>query len=247
MHDFSDYAVYFFYIQHMRHALTHVHPRMLWAILGFIVASLFCVSVVLAQTSTSEFTQEITADNLTVSIVDSDFATVGSPSFTMGASTFSFDCTTSTGIFGATSTQMIYVQNPDAADGGWTLTFAAAATTTLWEGATYDMDFNDAGITSGCPSNADNDAESGRLHVYPNTGILAAGQCGSCTTSDISLGSSAGFQADTVDDITILSAAAGSDDIGDWTLTNVMLQQAIPEGQQPDSYTIDLVLTVASS
>lgn len=55
-----------------------------------------------------------------------------------------------------TATQKIYVQNPDAADNGWTMSLAAATTTASWVGTGGSMDFNDP-TSIGCTDGADAD------------------------------------------------------------------------------------------
>jgi len=199
--------------------------------------------------STSSFTQTINAGSLSTDIVDSGYSTVGSPSVAMSAVTFSFSCQTATGTFGAAE-QLIYVSNPDAADGGWTLTVAASATTDAWDSAGTDFDFNDPG-TSGCVDDGattDADALGGQMTVDASGGTLAVGQCASCATTDVTKGSSTAFVEGTTDSVTLLTAAAGSDDIGDWKLTGVSISQKVP-AEQPAAadYDIDMVLTVAAS
>lgn len=169
----------------------------------------------------------------------------------MSAPTFGFACQTSgsTGTFG-TSTEQIYIQNPDAADGGWTLTISANdGPTDFWDSAGTDMDFNDP-TTSGCTDSGDADSLSGEMTVDATaaTTTLAAGACSTCTIGNITeAASAAAFEEGVTDAITMLTAAAGSDDIGDWTLQDVGITQTIP-GEQPAAadYTLDMRITVAA-
>ena len=203
------------------------------------------VSYVYAS-STSNFTQTVNAGTLAVDIVDASYVTVGSPSVTMDAVTFSFGCQTATGSFGSAS-QVIYVSNPDAADNGWTVSLAASATTAVWDSAGTDYDFNDP-TTSGCTDSGDADSVGGELTVNPNAGTLAAGQCASCVTTNVSKGSSNSFEEGVTDSITILTGAAGSNDIGDWKLTGVSLSQTVPAEQPAASdYDISMVLSILAS
>lgn len=202
-------------------------------------------SVVLAS-STSNFTQTINPGTLSVDIVDASYVTVGSPSVTMGATSFSFSCQTATGTFG-TSTQQIYVNNPDAADNGWSVSIAASAATAVWDSAGTDFDFNDA-TGSGCTDGGDTDTVGGQLTVNPATGTIATGACSSCTTTGVSLGSSSAFVEGTTNTITIMTGASGSDDIGDWTLQGVSLSQKVPAEQPAASdYDINMVVSVVAS
>ena len=127
---------------------THLLLRKLHisATLGLVVLTAGVSSTALFAAQTSNFTQTITAGTLSIDIVDGSYVTVGSPSVTMSSKAFSFTCLTggsaSTGTFG-TSTQRIYIKNPDGADNGWTASLAASAPTAVWDGAVSDYDFND--------------------------------------------------------------------------------------------------------
>lgn len=213
------------------------------------VVALFCAitpaAFVLAS-GTSNFQQTINSGTLTSDIVDGSYVTVASPSVALSPATFSFGCQTVTGTFG-TAGQKIYVVNPDAADNGWTLTLAANAVSDVWDGAASDYDFNDA-AGSGCTDGADADSLGGQLSVNASGGTLAAGQCASCATTNISKGGSSAFVSGTTDSITLLTATASSNDVGDWTLTGVSASQSIPAEQGAASdYDINMVLTVTAS
>lgn len=210
-----------------------------------VISTLALLPIQIFAANTSNFTQTINAGTLTIDIVDGSYDTVGSPSVTFAAQTFSFACQTSTGTLG-TATQQIYVQNPDAADGGWTASIAGSATTALWDSAGTDYDFNDAS-GSGCTDGADADSVGGQMTVDASGGTLAVGACSACATTSITKGSSTAFVEGTTNSITLLNAAAGSDDIGDWTLQDVALSQTIP-GEQPaaSDYDINMVVSVVA-
>lgn len=212
-----------------------------------LTVSLGATGVALAA-DTSNFQITINAGTLAIDIVDAGFVTVASPTVVFGALTFSFTCQTpgASGTFG-TATQQIYVTNPDAADNGWTASVAASATTDLWDSAGTDFDFNDP-TTGGCTDGGDADAFGGQMTVDPSGGTLAAGACASCTTANITLGGSSAFSEGVTDSITLLTAAAASDDIGDFTLQDVAVTQTIPAEQPAASdYNIDMVLSVVAS
>jgi len=215
------------------------------SVLVFGFLTFFSVTYVLAS-ATSNFTQTINAGTLSVDIVDASYVTVGSPSVAMSAVTFSFACQAATGTFG-TASQVIYVKNPDAADNGWTVALAASDPTDVWDSAGTDFDFNDS-TGSGCTDGADADSLGGQMTVDPSVGTLAVGQCASCVTTNVTKGSSAPFVQATTDSITILTGAAGSNDIGDWKLTGVSISQTIPAEQAVASdYDINLTLSVTAS
>jgi hypothetical protein len=204
--------------------------------------------------STSDFSQTINAGNLATDIKDGSRDTVASPAVTMSAVGFSFDCqsggSASTGTFG-TSSERIYVTNGDAADSGWTLTLAATGgATDAWANGTPTdtIDFNDAGA-SGCTDDGttgDTDGLAGQMTIDPSVSTLTT-DCGSCTTTSVSKGSSDAFDEGTTDDITLLNAAAGSDDIWRGYLTDVDVEQTIPAETPADTYTINLTLTATAS
>ncbi len=179
-------------------------------------------------------------------IVDDSYVTVGSPSFSLDAIATSFTCQSTPGLLG-TATQQIYVQNPDAADNGWTMTLAGAAPTSSWTGTGGVMDFNDP-TTSGCTDGGDTDAYKGQLSVDPSVGTLAVGECASCATTSITKGSSSAYNEGTVNSITLLTAASGSNDFGDWVFTGVDVDQTIPAEQVAAvDYTLPMTLSVVAS
>lgn len=195
---------------------------------------------------TSNFTQTINAGTLAIDIVDGSYVTVGSPTVAFPAATFSFACQSSDATFG-TASQQIYVSNPDAADNGWSASLAGSAATALWDGAASDYDFNDS-TGSGCTDGGDADTVGGQMTVDASVGTLDVGACTGCTTTSITQGSSASFVQGSVDSITLLTAAAGSDDIGDWTLIGVDISQTIPAQQAAAAdYDINMVLSVVSN
>lgn len=218
-------------------------------VIAFIcVAFLISLGSVIQAASTSEFQVTINSGTLSVDIADStdSYSTVGSPTVTFSSQNFSFSCGSTSGTLG-TTTEAIYVQNPDAADSGWTVSIAASASTDVWDSAGTDFDFNDP-TTSGCADGGDTDSLAGQLTVDASGGTLATGDCSSCGTSNISLGSSNAFEEGVTDSITLLTAAAGSDDIGDWSLIGVDLSQTIPAEQPAASdYTLSMTLSIVAS
>lgn len=230
-------------------ALRRLNLLAAFLILVLLTGSLSITTYAFAS-STSNFTQTINSGTLAVDIVNGSYTTVASPSMAMSAATFSFSCQTATGTFG-TSTEQLYVTNPDAADSGWVVSLAASDPTDVWDSAGTDFDFNDPG-TSGCVDDGattDTDNLGGQMTVDAATGgTLSAGNCASCDTTSVTLGSSASFEEDTTDSITIVTGASGSDDIGDWTVQDIDISQKIP-AEQPAAadYDIDMVLSIVAS
>lgn len=199
--------------------------------------------------NTPNFTQTINAGVLATDILDASRVSVATPTVAMGAKTFSFDCYSgagaSTGTLGSAS-ERVYVMNPDAADNGWTLTIAATSgATSVWDaGASTDYDFNDSG-GSGCTDGGDADSFGGQMTIDANAGTLTA-DCLSCTTTNVSKGSSTAFVQGSTDSVTILNAAAASDDIWRGYLTGGTVSQTIPAEQTPGSYSLGMTLTVTA-
>jgi len=202
-------------------------------------------SLVLAA-DTSNFQQTITAGTLEVDITDSSYVTVGSPSVTLGSTAFSFSCQTTTGTFGTTS-QQIYIVNPDAADNGFTVSLAGSAATAVWDSAGTDFDFNDP-TTAGCTDGVDADSVGGQMTVDPSGATLSAGACASCVTTNVTLGASDSFEQGTTDSITLVTAAAGANDVGDWYVRDIDISQTIPSEQPAAAdYDINMTLSIVAS
>jgi hypothetical protein len=217
-----------------------------------VVAAVVSAPVVAYAASNSNFTQTINAGTLTTDIMDASRVTVGSPSVAMTAKAFSFDCqaagTASTGTLG-TNTERLYVNNGDAADNGFTLTVAATSgATSTWAngGATQTFDFNDpTGTTAGCTDGGDADNRPGQMGINPAAGTLTT-DCGSCTTTGVSLGTTTAFAQGTTDSITLINAGSTSTDIWRGYLTGAAVTQTVPAEQVPDSYTLNLTLTATA-
>lgn len=227
--------------------LIYRRINLLWTGLSVVALVLiFGLAAYVYASSTSNFQQTISAGTLAVDIVDGSYVTVGSPSIAMSAETFSFACQPATGTLGS-ATQQIYVSNPDAADNGWVVSLAGSAATAVWDSGGTDYDFNDP-TGSGCTDGGDADSLGGQMTVDASGGTLAAGQCASCTTTNITKGSSNAYNQGTTDSITVLTGAAGSNDVGDWTLQGAAISQQIP-AEQPAAadYDINMVLSVVAS
>lgn len=218
------------------------------AVLFFIVFS--TVSVFAA--SDSDFTQTINAGTLAVDIKDDSRVSVANPSVAMSAVTTSFDCQyvgngASSGTFGS-NLERIYVTNPGAANNGWTLTVAATggATDTWTDGGTNEYDFNDAtGTNPGCGDGADTDSVAGQMSLDPTAGSITT-DCSSCTNTAVTSGSSDSFEEGSTDDITLINAGSGSDDVYRGYLTGVDVDQTIPPETPAASYTVNLTLTATA-
>ena len=223
--------------------------RVLKGIVGGLLLIALTVGVgtqVFAANNTN-LTQTINMGTLVTDIRDASRVPVANPTFALSGTGFSFECQTTTGTLGSDS-QRIYVDNPGAANAGWTLTIAATdGATAVWEnsGATQTFDFNDP-TTAGCTDGGDTDSAAGQLTLNPAAGTLTA-DCTGCATTDITKGTSTAFSQGATDSVTLLNAASTSDDAGRWYLTGVGLSQTIPGGQYVDSYSVNLTITTTAS
>jgi len=183
---------------------------------------------------------------LSFDIVDGSGASVGSPTYAMPATGFSFGCTNTTGSLGTTS-QRLRVNN-STANPAWSLSIAATAgATASWanSGNTRFFDFNESsGAPSGCTDGGDADSLAGRLTLTPS-GATNTPQSG-CSASNISFGSTAGFQQSVTDSVTLATASSSANTNCYWDLTNIGVSQYIPSEQLSDTYTINLTLTVTA-
>jgi hypothetical protein len=213
---------------------------------GAPVSTDYCFRMTLADGTPLLYTRypqltTASAGTLSVDIVDSGGSSVADPGVTMGAISTSFSAQQSTGTFGTTA-ERIRVSNTTGNE-QWTLSVAASATTDLWTGAAGSYDFNDS---SGATDGGDADAVGGQLTLDAATNGVITPESG-CSSTGLTLGSSADFAEGTADTITILTAGATADTDCYWDLTNVDITQAVPAEQPAGSYTIDMVVTVTAS
>jgi hypothetical protein len=187
------------------------------------------------------FGDTIDTGNLKVDIKDSNGLSVSSPVVDFSSANTSFFVNNTTATLGS-GLQKLRISN-GTSNALWTLSLAATSGPTAnWSGV---YDFNDP-TSSGCTDGADADSLGGQLTMDPSGGTLAKGACASCVTTNISKGTSSAFNQGTTDSITLLSAAAGSDDIGDWTLQGVSLSQKIP-AEQPAASDYDISFTLTAT
>ncbi len=221
--------------------------------LGVLVAAVAIVATsgaAVYAANNSNLSQQINTGTLSTDIMNASRVAVATPGVTMTAKNFSFDCqnagNASTGTLG-TNTERLYVTNPDGADNGWTLTIAATAATSRWQntGATSFIDFNDP-TTSGCADGADTDTTPGQLTLNPAAGTITT-DCTSCTNTSVTAGTSGSFNQGTLDSITLINAAAASNDVWRGYLTGVGVSQVIPAETPADTYTLNLTLTATAS
>lgn len=184
--------------------------------------------------------------NLSIDIVDGSGASVSTPSVGFNLLNFSLNCTESSAFLGAAS-QRIRVSNMSA-NAGWILSIApTAGAGALWNssGGTDKYDFNDiSGTQSGCADGADGDAFAGKLRVEPSSSNIAP-QDG-CSTANVTRGFNQDFSDGVVNSASLVTAAAGSNTECYWDITDINLRQMIPPEQPPNSYSLNLIITITA-
>ncbi|MEP6710584.1 MAG: hypothetical protein ABJA64_02610 [Candidatus Saccharibacteria bacterium] len=202
-------------------------------ILGILVATILLTPVLAYASPTGRLNQSITSGTLSTDIRDASYVTVGSPSFNMTAATVSNACQTITGTYGDNA-QRVYVDNPGGANNGFTLAIASTAGSgALWTSGGNTYDFDDA-AGGGCTN--------GQLTLDPSVSTL--GLDGSSTSTGITKGTATAFLSNS--SITLLNAAAGSDDIWRGYLTGIGVSQKIPASKPAGTYVLDLTQTVTA-
>lgn len=192
-----------------------------------------------AYAATTELSQTINSGTLSVDILDDSQQAVTTPGVSMSAITAATSCQDpgSTGTLG-TNTERIYVDNPEAANSGWTLNLAAtgggAAT---WSNGTDELSYNDA-TSDGC--------DTGQLSVDPTVGTVTI-DCAGCNLTGVSTGTAGSYENGITDSVNLITADATSVDIWRGYLTDVDLSQVIPAEQPTGTYTLDMTLDVVAS
>jgi hypothetical protein len=141
------------------------------------------------------------------------------------------------------SSQKLRIFN-DVATNGWSASIAATAgPTALWDRTDHlaKYDFNDA---SGGVDGGDSDSLGGALTLFPNNGTLTSPF--GCSTSGISLGSTASFNEGTLNSITLMNANSSAAMGCAYDLTGIGLSQAVPAAQATGTYTLDMTITVVA-
>jgi len=206
----------------------------------------------IAQASkTITFVSTINPGILTTDIRDSQGKPVQHPQVKLGPVANSDECRSSdtalTGVFGEDD-KRIYIDNPKATKGGWTLAIAPAqGDQAKWQGVKgHIIDFDDPGSNyQGC-NDTDRDGAAGYLSIDPSEARLIA-DCLYCSVDNLVLGSGQSATFASSKSLTLVRANQLAEDIGSWYITDIDVKQTIPPSQKGDVYSIDLVLTATAS
>lgn len=199
---------------------------------AFAVLGVALVAGVVLADKAATFQLTINPGTLAVDVVDASYATIASPVVVFEATSASLDCSDTTGILG-TAEQQIYITNPDAADTGYTVALAPTegASATWSDGASNSIDFNDEtdlGCATGKLSVAAGIVSNGKLAADSMTDIVAAGGSFSSVNSSV----------------TLVNAAAASDDISEVVANGFVLTQTIPARTAAASYSLPMTISI---
>lgn len=177
---------------------------------------------------------------ITVNIVDTGGTPIGSPTVSFPAVDRKINCQTNSSVLGVSNAK-IRVNN-GTLNPQWNLTIAATGGVTAnWDnGSGANYDFNDPD-TSGCGDGADADSFTGQLSINPS--IATSTPQSGCTNTGLSFGSSSAFDQGTVDSITLLTAGASAQTDCYWDITDIGMNQTIPQEQANGSYSLDFTIS----
>jgi photosystem II stability/assembly factor-like uncharacterized protein len=174
-----------------------------------------------------DLAQDITPGTLSTDVRDASNNLVANPSFALSgiiASTSSSQ--TAIGTLG-TASQRLSVDNPAAADGGFSVTINATVPGTgTWSNGTNSYAYNGT-------------ASTGLLSIDPSIGTWTA-RVG--TTTALSKGVAASFSGNTP--VTLVVASSVLENIWNGYVTGIGLSQSIPAGTPAGSYTLSVTHTV---
>lgn len=178
-------------------------------------------------------------------IVNAGGAPVASPSVTMSPTVKDISCNSSTGTLGTSSERLRVINH--SANVPWAMSIAATdGTTALWTNGSALFDFNDpTGAPAGCSAGADTDAYAGQLSFSFGSASVTAES--GCSSTGVTLGSSAGFDEGTIDSITLASASAAAENGCYWDIQGIDVSQSIPGGQPSGNYSLNLTITVVAN
>lgn len=181
-----------------------------------------------ATTANSKLSQTINPGVLSTDIRNSSNVVVNNPTFSMAAKTVSFSQQTSTGTFGDNQNR-IYVENPGAANNGWTLTLNALQPGSgEWSSGSGTYKYNA-------------NATTGQLTVNPSAGTITP-VIGSGT--GVLKNVATAFSGNSP--VRLMTASASADKVWAGYITGIGLTQAIPASQPAGTYTLPMVQTVTA-
>jgi hypothetical protein len=188
---------------------------------------------------------EQSSRTLSVDIVDAGGSSVASPSIGFNNVETAFTCQTTTGTFGV-SNEKIRIYNTTSQP-QWSLNVAAVSgSSSTWQSGGNNYDYNDdGGSPQGCGDAGDGDSFAGQMNFDFSSAVITP-QSG-CSSTGISLGTNAGFDEGSVDNITIAMAGSGADTNCYWDITNIVVTQKIPNSQANGNYSLPMSLSIIAN
>ena len=181
---------------------------------------------------------EVTTSNgaFSVDMVNGSGGSLSSPVANMSAVGTSFNCQTSTGTLGTTSSRIRVLNN--SADPAWSVTAAATSgNTTVWYDGSDQYSYNNPnGSPPGCASGLLS-FNFNNFSTTPETG---------CSSSGILSGASTYFNQGVTDSVTLVTAGSSSSQGCYWDFEGIGLSQKIPSIQPAGNYSINLTLTLTA-
>jgi hypothetical protein len=243
----------FFRKRHSGHTFCHSLERYADIHILFAVLILFFLFVILFAfhgargAATTNFSMSVLPQPLAVNMVDSDFNPIEEPEVGFTEIPYTNDCRELITSL-ASEDQQIYVRNFDAADNGWTVTISTESPTAHWSSGEYAFDFNDP-TGDGCADGDDPDTLVGSMEIYTESGSLDSWICPQCTSDFVNRVSAGAFdEVGGINSVTLVYATAGSDNRGDWRMSDVRVRQTIPASQPAaGNYEIPLLLSITAN
>lgn len=214
---------------------------------GIFLSSLFFIYHTVHGSAITNFQMSILPQPLSVIMVDEAYNPVTNPHVDFAEIPYSTSCRQVISRLAA-SDQQLYIRNFDAANSGWTVTISPENPTDLWTNDIYQFDFNDP-TGGGCIDGNDSDAFAGSLEIYTESTTLDSWLCSSCTANSVH--QNPGWIFDEfggINTVTIAYATAGSDNRGDWKISDTFIRQTIPASQPAvGDYELPLLLSITAN
>lgn len=146
----------------------------------------------------------------------------------------------------------LYVANPDATSGGWTVSLAPTnGADSTWNSSNFDtfLNFNQSDCVYNGGIQLKGNFLGGRMYVNPTSATIVNGKCAgpSCSVNGVTLGSSSYFDYGVNDSITLVQADNNSNSIADYLIHGINVSQTIPAMTPSDSYSMEMTLSVINN
>lgn len=145
----------------------------------------------------------------------------------------------------------LYVANPDATSGGWSVSLAPSGGADSAWGSSSDnfLTFNQSDCAYNGNIQLKGNFLGGRMYVNPTSATIVNGKCAGsgCSVDGVTLGSASYFDYGVNDSITLVQADNNSNSIADYLIHGINVSQTIPAMTPSDSYSMEMTLSVVSN